>query len=126
MPIECSIVFVHGLRGHRRNTWTKDGVCWPAELLSKEDALAHVRVLTFGYDADIVKLIGRPSLNSLFDHSINLLNALSRARRQNVVSWLDTQEIDPDSNTKSDLVGPPHNFCCPLAWRTDCEGCSSY
>jgi len=77
-----SIVFVHGLRGHRRETWTKDDVCWPKELLSKEKALSHIRVLTFGYDANVVKLMGRASLSSLFEHSINLLNALSRERRQ--------------------------------------------
>jgi hypothetical protein len=81
-----SIVFVHGLRGHRRKTWTKDDVCWPQELLSKEEALSQIRVLAFGYDANVVKLMGRASLNSLFDHSINLLNELSRERRQDAVS----------------------------------------
>jgi protein SERAC1 len=61
-------------------------VCWPEELLSKEEALAHVRVLAFGYDANVVNLLGRASLNNLFDHSINLLNELSRVRRQDIVS----------------------------------------
>jgi protein SERAC1 len=83
-----SIVFVHGLGGHRRETWTKDDVCWPKELLSKEPALSHIRVLTFGYDANIVKLMGRASLNSLFDHSINLLNELSRERWPDAVRFL--------------------------------------
>jgi protein SERAC1 len=82
----CSIVFIHGLRGHRRNTWTKDGVYWPQELLSKEVALSHIRVLAFGYDANVANVMGRASLNSLFEHSINLLNGLSRERRQDVVS----------------------------------------
>jgi hypothetical protein len=35
-PYEQSIVFVHGLRGHRRDTWTKDNICWPQDLLSEE------------------------------------------------------------------------------------------
>ena len=65
-----------------------DDVCWPKELLSKEEALSHVRVLTFGYDANIVKLMGRASLNSLFEHSINLLSGLARERRQDAVSLL--------------------------------------
>ena len=84
--MESSIVFVHGLRGHRRNTWTKDNVCWPEQLLSKEEALAHVRILAFGYDANVINAMGRASLNSLFDHSINLLNELFRVRRQDAVS----------------------------------------
>jgi hypothetical protein len=46
-----SIIFIHGLRGHRTKTWTKDGVCWPNKLLSKEQTLSHVRILAFGYDA---------------------------------------------------------------------------
>jgi hypothetical protein len=52
--IERSIVFVHGLCGHCTKTWTKDNVCWPKDLLSKEEALSHTRVLTFGYDAYVV------------------------------------------------------------------------
>jgi protein SERAC1 len=81
-------VFVHGLCGHRRNTWTKDGVCWPEELLSKEPALSHVRILTFGYDAN-VDPTGRGSLNSLFEHSISLLNELTQERRRDAVSAYD-------------------------------------
>jgi protein SERAC1 len=78
-------VFVHGLCGHRRDTWTKDDVCWPEKLLSKEQTLSHVRILTFGYDANVVNSAGHTSLNSLFEHSINLLNELSMERRQEAV-----------------------------------------
>jgi hypothetical protein len=73
-------------RGHRRKTWTNDDVCWPEELLSKEEALSHTRVLTFGYDANVVKFMGRASLSTLFDHSLNLLKELWRERRQEAVS----------------------------------------
>jgi hypothetical protein len=74
------------LRGHRRKSWTKDGICWPEDLLPKEEALSNIRILTFGYDAQVVNFKGRASLNSLFEHSINLLNELSRERRQDAVS----------------------------------------
>jgi hypothetical protein len=87
-PVEqiyvCSVVFVHGLRGHRRVTWTKDGVFWPEALLSKEPSLSHMRILSFGYDANVVKFMGRASLNNLFDHTSNLLNDLTRKRRDSV------------------------------------------
>jgi hypothetical protein len=85
---ESSIVFIHRLRGHRTKTWTsKDDLCWPKELLSKEEVLSHIRVISFGYDANI-NLKGWVSLDSLFGHSISLLNELSRARMQDVVSLL--------------------------------------
>jgi hypothetical protein len=61
-------------------------VCWPRDLLSKEEALSHTRVLAFGYDANIISVGGHASLNSLFKHSINLLNDLSQARRRDSVS----------------------------------------
>jgi hypothetical protein len=90
-----SIVFVHGLRGHRTQTWTKDGVCWPKDLLPKEEALSHVRVLSFGYDAGVVSLTRRASLNTLFDHSINLLNELARVRARGAVRSLPFQAARP-------------------------------
>jgi hypothetical protein len=119
MPLSdyrCSIVFVHGLRGHRRDTWTKDGVCWPKELLSKEEALSHTRVLAFGYDANIVSFNGSTSLNTLFEHSINLLNALTRERRRDAVSllilWVPVQ-------IHNHLARSSYNLSCALTRRTD-------
>ena len=66
-------------------------MCWPQDLLSKEEALLHTRVLTLGYDANIVDLNGRASLNTLYQHSINLVQELSRVRRKDAVS--DRQEV---------------------------------
>ena len=85
---DWSIIFVHGLRGHRRDTWTKDNVCWPQELLSKEESLSHTRILTLGYDANIMNLNGQASLNTLFQHSINLVQELSRVRKKDAVSQM--------------------------------------
>jgi protein SERAC1 len=91
-------VFVHGLRGHRIDTWKKDTVCWPRDLLSKEKWMSHVRILTFGYDGNVVTVGGRASMNTLFEHSINLLNELSRERRGDAVSFLCTKTIPSLTN----------------------------
>ena len=32
-PIQADIVFVHGLGGHRIDTWQRDEVMWPRDLL---------------------------------------------------------------------------------------------
>ncbi|KAI1167164.1 Alpha/Beta hydrolase protein [Nemania serpens] len=51
---EIDVVFVHGLFGNRRTTWTEHGVLWPLKLLPGD--LPKARILTFGYDADVTKL----------------------------------------------------------------------
>ena len=81
---------MHGLCGHRRDTWAKDNICWPQDLLSKEMALSHIRVITLGYDANIVDLNGRASLNTLFQHSINLVQELSVVRGKDAVSRMQS------------------------------------
>ena len=117
-----SIVFVHGLLGHRTETWTKDGVCWPRDLLSTEETLSHIRVLTFGYDANVVHLNGPASLNSLLGHSISLLSELARERRKAAVS-------DPIFSVaiyiQMYLAGPALDFCCSLSRWTDNQRCMS-
>ena len=85
-----SIVFIHGLQGHRRDTWTTQGICWPKDWLVKEPALSNVRILSFGYDSR-----GHASLNSLFKPSISFLNGLCRERDDTVSLFYI--EFDADS-----------------------------
>lgn len=73
------ICFVHGLTGDRDSTWTADGKStpWPKTLLPLK--LKRARILTYGYDAYVVK----PSVassNRLIDHATNLLNDLTTDR----------------------------------------------
>jgi hypothetical protein len=75
----CSFVFVHGLTGNRTTTWTsQSGVCWPRDLLSKEFPMA--RIMTFGYDADVVRLWNIAGSNTLRDHGNSLAHALANHR----------------------------------------------
>jgi hypothetical protein len=108
-----SVVFVHGLHGHRKKTWTKDNVCWPEDLLSKEMLFSHIRVLTFGYDANVINPNGSVSLNSLFDHSLDLLQELSRVRRDNAVSLTFSSKYHSIFIFK--LEGSADHFCCTFS-----------
>ncbi|KAI9838418.1 MAG: hypothetical protein M1837_002501 [Sclerophora amabilis] len=72
----ADIVFVHGLTGNRKTTWTdtKTGVFWPVDLLPavlEQDELG-ARIMTFGYDADVVGLLETASSNRLRDHGKSL------------------------------------------------------
>ena len=54
----ADLVFVHGLGGGSRSTWTKSGdpaLYWPKEWLPEDDAFQDVRIHSFGYDSDWTK-----------------------------------------------------------------------
>ena len=93
-----SIVFVHGLRGHRVHTWTKDGICWPKDLLPREPALSNVRILSFGYDSKVVDFGRHASLQDLFKHSISLLNDLCPKRVDDVGFVSSSRRLSARSN----------------------------
>ncbi|KAJ5403872.1 alpha/beta-hydrolase [Penicillium cosmopolitanum] len=73
------ICFVHGLTGDRENTWTADGqsIPWPQALLPSK--LDRARILTYGYDAYIVRKSVESS-DRLIDHATNLLVDLALDR----------------------------------------------
>ncbi|KAF1844989.1 uncharacterized protein K460DRAFT_354850 [Cucurbitaria berberidis CBS 394.84] len=73
------IVFVHGLTGNRETTWTYNKTLfWPRDLLAQE--LPNVRILTFGYDADIVGVLNTAGSNTIRDHGKSLAQDLSMRR----------------------------------------------
>lgn len=73
------ICFVHGLTGNRISTWTADGCSrpWPEALLPTR--LSGARILTYGYDAYVLRT-SVASSNRLIDHATNLLHDLTRER----------------------------------------------
>lgn len=84
--VECQdplveVVFVHGLRGGSRSTWSANddpATFWPQEWLAEDsrflDLRAHVRIHSFGYSADFAER--RVNLNSFNDFGITLLEQL--------------------------------------------------
>lgn len=81
-------MFIHGLTGNRRSTWTKDWTFkgrkettfWPKELLPED--VKDVRILTWGYDADVVRpeLFRMASNNDIKAHAGNLCTDLANMR----------------------------------------------
>ena len=78
------IVFVHGLTGNAYKTWLhkEKGVMvhWPSELLKQD--LPDARIMSFGYDADIVNLWNPRSHSPLTGHAENMVGALVRKRER--------------------------------------------
>ena len=55
---KVDVVFIHGLGGTSRWTWSKfrdPALFWPAEFLPLEPDVGQARLLTFGYDANIIR-----------------------------------------------------------------------
>ncbi|KAF2189847.1 hypothetical protein K469DRAFT_466043, partial [Zopfia rhizophila CBS 207.26] len=77
------IVFVHGLCGHHRATWTRGEIFWPKDLLPL--TCPKARILSFGYNAKFIHFfpLNNPKRNSeitVDDHSVDLLGYLSVLR----------------------------------------------
>ncbi|KAI9890587.1 MAG: hypothetical protein M1814_003785 [Vezdaea aestivalis] len=77
-PVVVDIVFVHGLNGDPFQTWTKDEVMWPRDLLP--EAIPGARIMTYGYDANPIKFFDNTSQNHILEHALNLLNGLINER----------------------------------------------
>jgi hypothetical protein len=75
-----SIVFVHGITGHREHTWSagEGSNPWPETLLPTK--VPDARILSFGYDATAIGWRPRISSNNIGDHAKNLLGALAACR----------------------------------------------
>ena len=71
---------VHGLNGHRMNTWTHNECFWPRDLLYPK--LPNIRVMTFGYNADLAM---NYSTLGIKDHATKLLTSLRDEREEHEV-----------------------------------------
>jgi pimeloyl-ACP methyl ester carboxylesterase len=79
------VCFVHGLTGNREETWTAPSLNGPWPKLLLPHRLRQARILTWGYDAYLVRG-GTASSNRLIDHSTNLVNDLTADRAEHNAS----------------------------------------
>lgn len=75
-----SVLFVHGLGGHWRETWRNSQAHqpWPQALLP--DKLENARILSWGYDSHVSDWKRIVSQNTVTDHANSLLRDLSNYR----------------------------------------------
>jgi WD40 repeat protein len=70
------IIFVHGLGGDARKTWSKSGQnFWPRDWLPADPAFQHARIHTYGYDSAYMK--GREDCLNIHHMGKALLGELS-------------------------------------------------
>lgn len=72
------IVAIHGLNGHRENSWTVNGVNWLRDLLPLD--IPNARIISWGYVANIHGT-SQISAQYLYDHARNLISELCLKRR---------------------------------------------
>ncbi|KAF2654337.1 hypothetical protein K491DRAFT_679804 [Lophiostoma macrostomum CBS 122681] len=82
--VEVDIIFLHGLHGHRKDTWTykdPDGTeCfWPQDLLPKD--LPNARIYSYGYDADVIKFFDGVAVVNLDQYAQTLCIQLSNIQQ---------------------------------------------
>ncbi|KAG8846889.1 hypothetical protein FRB91_000370 [Serendipita sp. 411] len=72
------IVAIHGLDGHREQSWTaEDGTLWLRDLLPND--LPNARILSYGYDAD-TRSSTQTSTHTIFRHAEAFFERLSQRR----------------------------------------------
>ena len=80
------LVFVHGLNGDPKDTWTskENGVFWPGQLLPSFVEDQNVRILVYGYDADVTSFKGTAggvTKDKIHNHAERLIADLCANRR---------------------------------------------
>ena len=72
LKFPLDIIFVHGLNGDSRSTWThKNGTFWPCDLLP--NYMPGSRIYSYGYDS---KIFFSPSDAEYRDFALDLMEAV--------------------------------------------------
>jgi hypothetical protein len=117
LALLTSIIFVHGLTGNRETTWThkQSKTFWPQTLLTRD--LPNTRILTFGYDADIVGVLNTVGSNTLRDHGKSLANDVAlRRMRSRTISHILCRAYDYSVSSRG--LGTTSSYLCRAQpWR---------
>jgi hypothetical protein len=91
LPAIADLIFVHGLAGGSRSTWSKNhdpNLFWPQEWLPKDTGFQDVRIHSFGYNSNWEK----ESMLNIYDFAKSLLGDIHDCplipRDSNVCSFL--------------------------------------
>lgn len=120
----ADLVFVHGLGGGSKSTWTKSGdpaLYWPQQWLPQEPDFQDVRIHSFGYNSNW----GNESILNVHDFSKSLLGSLHDCPaipRSTMVSLLIRSDVGllflENSLTTLATIGsdclrwPQHGWAC--------------
>ena len=64
----------------------RPGVFWPDTLLKTHEDCQTARIMTYGYDSDVIRFVGGPAnLSTISDHGETLLLGLARTRVDNPI-----------------------------------------
>ncbi|MCJ1462954.1 hypothetical protein MMC07_001558 [Pseudocyphellaria aurata] len=76
------IVAVHGLNGHALRTWTSENsqLSWLSDKDMLPKVVSNVRILTWGYDANVTSLLGSTSSDRILQHAQTLVAQLEADR----------------------------------------------
>lgn len=59
-------------------------VFWPRDLLGKHESCSRARVMTYGYDSDIFRLVDTVNFTTISSHGEALLNRVAAVRADNM------------------------------------------
>ena len=114
---------VHGLNGHPYNTWataTPD-VFWPTDLLPQALEEEQVRILTYGYDANVSAFTDGTSKDKIHNHAEHLAAQLAANRgvRLQVLLCSRAERLMPLTDPKGDKTA--HHLYLPFPWGPRCK-----
>lgn len=123
------IIFVHGLGGSSRLTWSKNyrlEFCWPLKFLPHEPDISEARILTFGYNANFRPGSGK-NKTSILDFAKDLLYELKYAKDELGPELEDLRMGEASIIASTCVLGrtnmniAAHYLRSPLNGRAHCE-----